>query len=744
MSAQPSGNPDNSLADMFMDCNLVDENEDPEGYGPAVCQVNTTDYQSQLVHFMSPCKVPQNQIQTESETQTQTESNDSVSLVDADISISNSGSSYSVISVSSGLTNESVVSCLHSSQYNSPDEDVTIEETTDSELGLDLDTQIAVGTDMDTPKLSLKRHSPDPGDHELEIKKSALGQRSPLDNEDSRLETKNAPHDDDVPGPSTKIVGEAAKMRKRRAPDHEDDDLESKKLHRNLDEMASTSNRSVVTRSGRAVIARMNQEFDYSSKDDGEGESDDPEFLETEDEDYEQALGFVQPKWPPARKRRSLGNSSSSACSTDGSHSSPEAVPPLVYLELGGPIAVVQYEPQSNVVLEEDGELKTKVHKFLGLMAPRRKLYNPSNYCDLEKEQEQEQYESTLSLSRLLNASPVTPTKPKPSPSSKLLSQTPSTPTASWSSLNLSHLRPPTLEERQAKMYDDLVLQANANSFEEQTPDVLKEPIDLSELPSSKQVAAICRRHKRSIACLEQHPLFYRFVESLSPSTSINMCHPLALTYRESSFDSCKVALAKMLFNIFNHAIFHCGLVAPIVWRRGMSTPCKSELDVAANGKRTARLLLWENISQPGMLIKPLLHEMCHVAAFVFNRETGHGENCSRWVYQAKSRMPELPAIESCDATFKYTCTMCARCSYGRIDFEKDRLRCHYCQFEVGVKPFRKSDINNGTRPDPTITPFKSFVREKYLELGEEGGDSHSSRMTLLNEEFSKMNAPSG
>ncbi|KAH8368065.1 hypothetical protein KR084_006162 [Drosophila pseudotakahashii] len=489
----------------------------------------------------------------------------------------------------------------------------------------------------------------------------------------------------------------------------------------------------------------MNQEFDYSSsqsKDDGEGDSDDPEFLETEDEEYQQSLGFVQPKWSSARKRRSLGNSSSSACSTDDSHSSPEAGPPIVYLEMGAPVAVVKYEPQANVVLEEDGELKTKVHKFLGLMAPRRKLYNPSNYCDPEPENEQDV--SDLSPSRLMNTSQVTPTKTQPSPSPKRLLHTPTTPTASWSSLNLSHLRPSTLEERQAKMYDDLVLQANANSFEEQTPDFLKEPIDLSELPSAKQVAAICRRHKRCIACLEQHPLFYRFVESLSPATSINMCHPLALTYRENTFDSCKVTLAKMLFDIFNHAIFHCGLVAPIVWKRGMNTPCKSELDVAANGKRTARILLWENISQPGMLIRPLLHEMCHAAAFLFNRETGHGDNCNRWVYQAKSKMPELPTIESCDATFKYTCTMCARCSYGRIDFKKDRLRCHYCQFEVGVKPFRKSDINNGTRPDPTITAFKSFVREKYLELGEDGGDSHSSKMALLNEEFTKMNAPSG
>jgi len=109
------------------------------------------------------------------------------------------------------------------------------------------------------------------------------------------------------------------------------------------------------------------------------------------------------------------------------------------------------------------------------------------------------------------------------------------------------------------------------------------------------------------------------------------MCHPLAMTYREKNFNDCKVALAKVLFNMFNHAIFHCGLIAPIVWKRGMTTYCKSELEIAASGRRTARILLWENITQPGMLIKPLLHEMCHAAAFVFNRETGHGDNCRRW-----------------------------------------------------------------------------------------------------------------
>jgi len=151
--------------------------------------------------------------------------------------------------------------------------------------------------------------------------------------------------------------------------------------------MATPSNRSVVTRSGRAVVLRMNNEFDYSSsqsKDDGEEDSDD-QSLETDDEEYQQALEFVQPKWH-ACKRRSLGNSSSSVCSTDESHSSPEAVPPIVYLELGEQVAIVRDEPKANIVLEDDGELKTQVHKFLGLMASRRRLYNPVFGCLLAAE----------------------------------------------------------------------------------------------------------------------------------------------------------------------------------------------------------------------------------------------------------------------------------------------------------------------------------------------------------------------
>ncbi|XP_016959641.2 germ cell nuclear acidic protein-like [Drosophila biarmipes] len=276
-----------------------------------------------------------------------------------------------------------------------------------------------------------------------------------------------------------------------------------------------------------------------------------------------------------------------------------------------------------------------------------------------------------------------------------------------------------------------------------QTPDFLKE-IDLSELPSREQISANCGRHKSSIACLERHPNFYRFVESLSTSVPINMCHPLALTYRERSFKGCKDELAKTLFNIFNHAIFHCGLQASIVWKSSSRTSCRSGLKINASGQRSGCILLWRKISQPEVLIKTLLHEMCHAAAFLFNRETGHGDNCRRWAYQAKRSMPELPTIGDCEPNFKYTCTMCARWSYGWIDFGKNTVHCHYCQFEVVTRPLRKAEKHTGSRPDRTVTPFKAFIRDNYLKLDGMEIITHSAKMRLLNQEFLKTRVPPG
>ncbi|XP_017155999.2 uncharacterized protein LOC108164657 isoform X1 [Drosophila miranda] len=490
---------------------------------------------------------------------------------------------------------------------------------------------------------------------------------------------------------------------------------------------ASTpTNPTVVTRSGRAVRTVLDTTFDYSSSQpEGEDESISFSIDSDDDDDYNVDQSPTEHKWVGRKQRRfSYQHSSSSEAN------SPKSDRRLIYIDLSQSVAIVGDNPVADLSVDDDPELKTKLHKFLGLIAPRRRLYNPmDNFDDDPDNSPQKETLPVASKSHLTETTTLSTPK-------RLI--TPITPTSSntWSMLNTSKLYIPTFQERQAKFYDDLIVQVNSTFIETQTPAFLKEPIDLSGLPSDKQRASICRRHNGSIACLEQHPLFYGFVESLNPQNLINMCHPRALPYRKGDFEKCKVALAKVLFSMFNHAIFHCGLQAKIYWKNSMSTPCSSELGFNSSGNRTARILLWKHINQPGMLIKPLLHEMCHVAAFVFNRETGHGDNCRKWAYQAKSLIPELALNSDCDASYKYSCTLCARCSYGLVTFknEAELLRCQYCQFEVNVERWRITDTQKIWRLNQFNTPFKTFVRENYLLVN--NVDTHSAKMQILNRNF--------
>jgi len=109
------------------------------------------------------------------------------------------------------------------------------------------------------------------------------------------------------------------------------------------------------------------------------------------------------------------------------------------------------------------------------------------------------------------------------------------------------------------------------------------------------------------------------------------MCHPLAVAYRKRDFEASKTMLAKTLFHALNHTIFHCGLRSSIAWKNVMNTPSSICHGFDSSGQRVSRIILWQHIKQPGVLVKALLHEMCHAAAFVYHGETGHGDHCRKW-----------------------------------------------------------------------------------------------------------------
>ncbi|KAH8387590.1 hypothetical protein KR093_008070, partial [Drosophila rubida] len=410
---------------------------------------------------------------------------------------------------------------------------------------------------------------------------------------------------------------------------------------------------------------------------------------------------------------------------------------PYIYLDLQQPVAIAHNEPTSDAaIVEFDSELKTRLQKFLGLRPAQRRLYNPITDYELASNQMDQDVDESAKLpcSRLWAAHAANAVQEPKAPAAFRAPKATSTPSQVLPPL-MKKLGSEITNEMKILLFDDIVQRTNANCFESQTPQHIKEPIDLSGLPSEEQRAHNCQQHKKITNLPARYAGVYSFVDSLRPETPLKMCHPLAVYYRKRDFETSKAMLAKTLFNVLNHSIFHCGLRPAITWKSCMNTPSTIVHSIEAGRQRTSRIVLWQQMKQPGMLVKALLHEMCHAAAFVYHGETGHGDNCRKWAYRAKSLLPELPRIDDCHARFKYTCLLCHRRSHGIINFEDEeqQLRCHYCQFEVNVEKFNAEEAHALSFTDQLVTPYKQFVRDNYLKCTE---DTHSSKMQTLNIQY--------
>lgn len=260
-----------------------------------------------------------------------------------------------------------------------------------------------------------------------------------------------------------------------------------------------------TTRSGRAVRARIDNKFDYSSEpqDVDSDDSDDPDFGDNELEDDDDDEEYSQDNHSePSRKQRRV-SMRNSCCSSDAS--SVLESDAFIYLDLSRPVAIVMNDPTSDEAIEFDSELKTRLQKFLGLVARQRRLYNPMSNFDLE-DNHMDEGDPTPSLrSRLwvgnnnvrpLSA-PIVPEKLNPEIS------------------RITPLGSNITNDMKLLFIDDMVQRANANYFESQTPQHIKEPIDLSGLPSEEQRALICQQHKKISSMIGPHAGVYNFVDSL-------------------------------------------------------------------------------------------------------------------------------------------------------------------------------------------------------------------------------------
>ncbi|XP_064554506.1 uncharacterized protein LOC135439674 [Drosophila montana] len=389
----------------------------------------------------------------------------------------------------------------------------------------------------------------------------------------------------------------------------------------------------------------------------------------------------------------------------------------LIYLDLSEPAAIVYHEPAAAAVVDEDVELKRCLDKFLGLADARRPLYNSRESLEAMEE------------SAHTDLWPTNAVQPEPGPEPE-----PKT----WRQ-QLPRVELVLFKLLKQKLFEDNVLRINANYFEQQTPQQLKEPIELSALPSEAERTRICCWHKRLVQqILEQQLHYYSFLSSLSPDTPLALCHPFALSYRQESFDSCKARLAKSLFSLFNHVIFYCGLRQCIEWQQNRKQPSSCVLSLAADRQRRARFQLSANIRESSMLIETLLHQMCHAAAYIYNGETAHGHNTQKWAYRAKSLLPQLPLLADCTACYKYSCVLCRRSSYGNIRFQGKRrlLRCYHCQFELVVSACSVNSTHELPLGVQQETSHMIFIRAHYLKCEQSG---HSSKMRALNAQYIQM-----
>lgn len=284
-----------------------------------------------------------------------------------------------------------------------------------------------------------------------------------------------------------------------------------------------------VTRSGRSVRARFDLKFDYSSEEypsivdeshdpnigdsskkdsdspwdiDNESAEDDIDYkdeeddVEDEDEDYEDE----------ATRRIARRNSTI--------HLKLES-DAIIYLDLRQHVAIVSNEPTSDAdVVENDGDLKTQVQKFLGLVPARRRLYNPMDNFDLEDNcMNDDENEQPIQRSRLFactNNNALSKEKLQPALQKESVEQ------PSLQNSRLKTLPTEMTSDKQMLLINEKVQRINAMCYESQTPQHIKEPIDLACLPSEEERVHNCKQHKEIIKMLKPNEEVYSFVNSLS------------------------------------------------------------------------------------------------------------------------------------------------------------------------------------------------------------------------------------
>lgn len=143
------------------------------------------------------------------------------------------------------------------------------------------------------------------------------------------------------------------------------------------------------------------------------------------------------------------------------------------------------------------------------------------------------------------------------------------------------------------------------------------------------------------------------------------LCHPDAKKFREN-FKSNKEQLTQILYKMFNDDVFEGKLDLDIVWNKKLTTTAGRFIGKSSRKIENKSIIQLSDkvLTSADRLRCTLIHEMCHAATWIFNKEKGHGPVWRAWASRANKAYPELPVINRChsyDIEYKYTykCDMC-------------------------------------------------------------------------------------
>ncbi|XP_037032807.1 uncharacterized protein LOC119071854 [Bradysia coprophila] len=238
------------------------------------------------------------------------------------------------------------------------------------------------------------------------------------------------------------------------------------------------------------------------------------------------------------------------------------------------------------------------------------------------------------------------------------------------------------------------------------------------------------------------------FLESLDSNLIPDQhCDLEALQFRKN-FKRHRTELVTRLMLIYNKYVFNNQLKdVPVSWNKKMTKTagvCRSR---KIAGVRISRVELSEKVvTSADRLRDTLIHELCHAAAWIIDRDLGkHGKIFKYWGNQANKRFPELPAITQCHnydivGKFTYKCTICGLKSTAHSKSRKvENIRCAKCHGPIEIF-LNKTDKDGQVILVPPKEPsvFAKYVKEKY-KLHKVSGATHADVMKILSNNFGKL-----